>query len=92
MSQTGYEKMCKELTDKFAEQLAVSLPRVIDGVISEERDGSFTVTVQCGLQRKKGEVTGYKLSFKPRERVPLESIDYKLEIGDDRQLIMFEAV
>jgi hypothetical protein len=71
-----------DVKEVYAKMLVDSMPRIEQALMeSNESQASFTVTAQFAVN-KQGEVV---LSLKPRERVPMPTVEMKLR-WHDKQL------
>lgn len=69
--------------------LLSALPRIVTAVEEGEGEGSFTVTFTVKkVKQSKKAGGGYTIAARlaPRERIPLEPMDYDVHIDDQGQL------
>jgi len=81
-----HEKFAEEFGGQCATMMLYSLPRLAAAMQSGNKSASFTVTGQ--LTRKRGALV---LEIKPRERVPLASKKFSVQV-DGQQLSLLDEI
>lgn len=81
-----HEKLAEEFGGHAASMLLNSLPRLAAAMQSGNKSASFTITGQ--LTRKKG--GALVLEIKPRERVPLETKKFSVQLQGEQLSLLGE--
>ena len=80
-----HEKLANEFGGHCATMLLGSLPRLAAAMQSGNKSASFTVTGQ--ISAKRGVL---QLEIKPRERVPLETKKFSMQMDGDQLSLLDE--
>ena len=86
MGSQQHRTLARQCAENYERFLLSSLPRIAEAMNSDAGSASFTVTAQ--FRTKKDETM--VVDLKPRERVPLEPVELKVQLKNG-QLSLFEG-
>lgn len=86
-------ELAQQVATDFCEGLEKALPRMANAVESGQSEASFSITFQVkrvtkgrGANRKRR----LQATLKPRERIPLELIEYDVRLEDGQFTFVFD--